>query len=212
MQTTTCRDPDSGCPGHAADLDLQAFDGGIDVAGRGRRDGLFAQHVPGLDGLAKLELDAVVGRLAQQGEAEFEVRHEPLRLEGHAPLAQFAENFKEILHDEVRQHEAVVQRRAPADQRLPIGHFPEAGDQRPHQQLLRQAHPRVRRHFEAAELDQPQAAGGRVGRIQLVDAELGAVRVARQVNQQIAEEAIDSPGRRMSAASPGNCVNAVSNS
>ena len=42
-----------------------------------------------------------------------------------------AEHFQKVLHDEVRQHEAVVQRRAPADQRLPIGHFPEAGDQAP---------------------------------------------------------------------------------
>jgi len=34
------------------------------------------------------------------------------------------------------------------------------------------------RHLEAVEFDQPLAAGGAVGRVELVDAELGAVGVA----------------------------------
>ena len=112
-----------------------------------------------------------------------------------AGVAQFVEHVVEILRDEVRQHEAIVQRGAPADQRLRVGLLPEPGDQRPQQQLLRQAHPRVRRHLEAAELDQAQRPVERVGREQLVDAELGAVRVAGHVDQQIAEDAVDQPRR-----------------
>ncbi len=73
--------------------------------------------------------------------------------------------------------------------------LPEPGDQRAQQQLLRQAHPRMRRHLERAELDQAQPAGRAVGRIELVDADLGAVRVAGDVDQQIAEQAIDQPQR-----------------
>ena len=46
-------------PGH---LHLQPLDRGIDVARRAARAGLLAEHVPGLDRLAQLDLDAVVGR------------------------------------------------------------------------------------------------------------------------------------------------------
>jgi hypothetical protein len=56
----------------------------------------------------------------------------------------------------MRQHEAVVQRGAPAHQRLLVGLGPEARHQRAQQQHLRQAHARVRRHLEGAELDQPE--------------------------------------------------------
>ena len=63
------------------------------------------------------------------------------------------------------------------------------------QELLGERHARVRRHLEGAHLEQAQAAGGAVRRIQLVDAELGAVRVAGGVDQQVAEQAVDEPGR-----------------
>ena len=95
----------------------------------------------------------------------------------------------EVLPDEVRQHEAVVQLGAPARQaRRPVRLAPEARDQRAQQQLLREAHARVRRHLEGAHLEQAEAAGRAVGRVQLVDAELGAVRVAGDVDQQVAQQ------------------------
>ena len=81
------------------------------------------------------------------------------------------------------------------------GIVPEARDQRPQQQLLRQAHPRVRRHLEGAQLEQALPAAGALGRIELVDAELGAVGVAGDVDQRVAEDAIDQPGRRPVARS-----------
>jgi hypothetical protein len=45
----------------------------------------------------------------------------------------------------------------------------------------------MRRHLEGAQLQQAQAAGGRVRRVQLVDAELAAVGVAGDVDQQVAQ-------------------------
>jgi hypothetical protein len=88
---------------------------------------------------------------------------------------------------------------APAHQACRIGLGPEAGHQRPQQQLLHDGHARMRRHLEGAQLQQAQAAGGAVGRIQLVDAELAAVGVAGDVDQDVAQRAVDQPGRHLLA-------------
>ena len=78
-----------------------------------------------------------------------------------------------------------------------VGLAPEPGQQRAQQQLLHQAHVRVRRHFEGTQLQQPQAAGGPIGRVHLVDAELAAVGVAGDVDQQVAQAAVDQPRRHL---------------
>ena len=57
----------------------------------------------------------------------------------------------------------------------------------------------MRRHLEGAQLEKTAPAGGAVGREQLVDAELGAMRIAGRVDQDVAEDAIDQPGRRLPA-------------
>ena len=178
-----------------ADLDLQAFDRRVDVARRSRSAGFLAQHVPRLDRLTQFKFDPVQHHLADPRKAELEMRSEPRFAHGQADLLQFPQDLAEVLEDKVRQHEAVVQRSAPADQRLAVGLVPEARDQRPHQQLLGQAHPGVRRHLKRPELDQAQPAAGRIGRVQFVDAELGPMRVAGNVHQQVAEDPIDQPGR-----------------
>jgi len=54
----------------------------------------------------------------------------------------------------------------------------------------------VRRHLAGAHLDQALAPTRRIRRVQLVDRELGAVRVASQVGEQVAEEAVGQPGLR----------------
>ena len=72
--------------------------------------------------------------------------------------------------------------------------------ERAQQQLLGEAHARVGRHFERAEFDQPEPPGRAVGRIELVDADFGAMRIAGDVDEQIAEQAVDEPERR---GSPG---------
>ncbi len=127
------------------------------------------------------------------------MRREPLGLEAIPCFAQVDEHVAEILPDEVRQHEIVVQARAPAAERALVGAVPEPGDQAAQQRLLGHAHAPVRRHLESAQLEQSTPAGGRIGREQLVDAEFGAVRVAGRVDQQVAEDAVDQPRRRLPA-------------
>jgi len=60
--------------------------------------------------------------------------------------------------------------------------------------VLREAHAGVRRHFEGAHLDQAEPAAAGIGRVELVDAELGPMGVAAGVDEQVAEEAIHQPG------------------
>ena len=94
-----------------------------------------------------------------------------------------------------------MQLRSPTREVALIRRLPEAGDQRAQQQHLQQRHLRVRRHLETAELDQSQTPGRTVRRIQFVDAELGAVRIARQIDQQITQQSIHQP--RLQTFLPG---------
>ena len=182
----------------ALDVDLDPLDGRIDVARRAAGAALLAEHMPRLERHAQLDGDARGGEVAEQREAEIAVRREPGELERIAGVVELADDVLEVLPDEVRQHEAVVQLGAPARQpRRLVRRRPEARDQRAHQQLLDQAHARVRRHLEGAHLEQAEAAGRAVGRIELVDAELGAVGVAGDVDQEIAQQSIDQPRRRL---------------
>ena len=75
--------------------------------------------------------------------------------------------------------------------------MPEARDQRAEQQLLHHAHPRIRRHLECPQLEEAAPPGCEVGRVELVDAELRAMRVARDVDKQVAQRAIDEPRGRL---------------
>ncbi len=57
------------------------------------------------------------------------------------------------------------------------------------------AHPGVRRHLERAELEQAEPSGRPVGRVQLVDADLGPVGVAGHVDEDVTEQPVDEPER-----------------
>ena len=57
----------------------------------------------------------------------------------------------------------------------------------------------MRRHFEGAQFHQTQAAGRAIGRIKFVDAELAAMGIARHIDEQIAQDAVDEPGRHDAA-------------
>ncbi len=93
------------------------------------------------------------------------------------------------------EHEAVVQRRTPAHRLAVAWRPPEGGDDRAQQQLLGETHARIGRHLERAEFDKAQSAGRTVRRKQFVDANLGAMGVAGDVDQNVAEQAIDQPRR-----------------
>ncbi len=74
----------------------------------------------------------------------------------------------------------------------------------------------VRGHFKAAEFDEAQAAAGGIGRVEFVDAEFGAVGVAGEIDEEIAEDAIDEPRAAADAGGDfprsGICCIAISSS
>ncbi|MNQ83452.1 hypothetical protein D3C85_985300 [compost metagenome] len=105
--------------------------------------------MPGLERLAQFQRNAADGVVANLGEAEFQMRGEPFGPHRITGGVEVDDDIGEVLLDKVRQQEAIVQLRAPARQfRRCIGLAPEPRDQRPQQQLLRQAHARMGRHLE----------------------------------------------------------------
>ena len=190
LQVITWREP-----GHAGHLHLQPLDRGIHVANGAAGSRFFAHHVPRLERLTHLEVHAAARHRAAQREAKLQMRREPLGLQPIPAAPQVGQDIVEVLRDEMRQHEAIVQFCAPADECLIVRRFPEPRDQRPQQELLRQAHAPVRRHLERPQLDEALPAAAAVRIVELVDAELGSMRVACDVNQQVAEDAIDQPWR-----------------
>jgi hypothetical protein len=112
-----------------------------------------------------------------------------------AERGEIRDDIANIRRDEVRQQPSIVQRGAPAHEVAAIRLPPEPRDERAQQQRLHEAHPRVRRHLERAKLEEAQAAGCRVGGVQLVDRELGAVRIAREVGEEVAQQPVDEPRR-----------------
>ena len=137
--------------------------------------------------------------IPSNGKAEFSRGLEPNRIERVARAPEVVEHAQKILPDEMRQHEAVVQVRAPAHGRAALRIAPEPRGERAQKQLLGEAHARVRRHLEGAELDKPETPRHAVGRIELVDADLGAMRVAGEVDEQIAKQPVGGPQRRVGA-------------
>ena len=123
------------------------------------------------------------------------MRRKPAGIKRIAGALHVGHHVVEVGLDVGRQHEAVVQLRAPARGGRGVGRAPETGHQRTHQQLLRDGHAGVRRHLEGAHLQQSQAASGGVGRVQLVDAELAAVGVAGDVDEDVAQTPIHEPRR-----------------
>ena len=113
--------------------------------------------------LSWIDADALGLHLAAEREAELGLRLEPARIHLEAMFGEVTQYVEEILPDEMRQHELVMQLGAPADQGRAIGRLPEPRDQGAQQQLLGEAHLRVRRHFERAELDQSEPPRRPVG-------------------------------------------------
>ena len=91
--------------------------------------------------------------------------------------------------------ESIMQPGTPADGVLREWLAPEPGDERADEEVLREAHASVGRHFEGSHFQEAETAGGRVRRIEFVNAEFGAVCVAGDVDEKIAEYAVGEPGR-----------------
>ena len=105
----------------------------------------------------------------------------------------------EVLLHVIGQEEPVVEAGTPAHERLGVRGAPERGHQRTYEQVLEQAHARMRRHLESAQFHEAQPAAAAVRGIQLVDAELGPMRVARDVDQEMSKQAVDQPRLDMAA-------------
>ncbi len=117
----------------------------------------------------------------------------PFRLERIARSTKISENAEKVLPDKVRQHEPVMQRGSPAHGRALLRLAPKPSDDRAQQQLLREAHARVRRHFKRAKFDEPKTSRRTIGRVQLVDADFRAMRVAAHIDKKIAIEPVNEP-------------------
>jgi hypothetical protein len=89
----------------------------------------------------------VLDRAADR-EAELALRLEPGRAEFVASVSEIVQHFQKIVPDKMFEHVAVVQGGAPAYRFAVKRRAPEFGDERPQQQLLRQAHARIGRHLE----------------------------------------------------------------
>ena len=184
----------------SACFDLETFERAVHVTNGAARRAFLAKDMPRFQRGAEFHLNVALGKVADAREAELEVRREPVELERIPGIAQIVDDVLEIRLAEVRQHPAVVDVRAPADEVVRVGLLPEFGDESAQEQMLRETHARVRRHFEGAHLDETQATGAAVGRVELVDAELGAVGVAAGINEQIPEEPVGKPRRNRLAA------------
>jgi hypothetical protein len=115
------------------------------------------------------------------------MRREPVELKRIARLAQVADDVLEIRLAKVREHPAVMDIRAPADEAVLVGLLPEFGDQAAQQQMLGEAHARMRRHLKGAHLDQPEPASTAFRRKQFIDRKFRAMRVAAGIDEQVAE-------------------------
>src|SRR5215831_20698041 len=182
-------------------LHLQPLNRGVDEA-RGYASGrIFAQHVSRLERVSQFQPDAAVGDGAIERKTKLALGMKPLRIEVVAGAAEIVQNVKKVPPSEVFQHESVVQRRAPTYRRATLWRAPEPSGQRAQEKLLRQAHARVWRHFERAKLDQAQPSGRTIGREQFVDAQLGTMGVAGDVDEEITKQPVHQPwARRLALA------------
>ncbi len=96
------------------DADLESFDRTVDITGGSPAARLFAQHMPGLQGLTQLKGDAALDDFAIKRKAKIDVGGEPGLFNGISSIPKFGQHVAKVELNEVRQHEAVVQLGAPA--------------------------------------------------------------------------------------------------
>src|SRR4051794_16644125 len=97
----------------------------------------------------------------------------------------------------MREHEAIVQLGAPADEGLVIRHTPEPREERPQQQLLGQTHPGMRGHFKSPKLHQTMTSAHPIGGVKLINAKLRPMGISRGVYKEVSKNTVDQPGRKI---------------
>src|SRR5687767_3304719 len=105
--------------------------------------------MPRLEGLAELNFYPASSDRAVKGKTKLQMRRKPCHLHRIAVCLQVFDYILKILLDEMVQQKPVMEFGAPANQWALVRLFPEPGDQRAQEELLGEAHPRVRWHFES---------------------------------------------------------------
>jgi hypothetical protein len=100
---------------------------------------------------------------AAKWKTELTLRFEPSRVEGIAAAGEVVQDFEKIAPNEMFEHVAIVQDRAPAHRLGVERRAPKGGDEGAQQQLLGETHARIRRHLERTEFNEPEPAGRTVG-------------------------------------------------
>ena len=148
----------------AGDLDLQALDATNRRSARCRRRAPSSPSTcQGSSAVRSSTCDAARGEIAERGKrnskcgANHSASQRVAELAA-VPRSRRSKSCQTKCGSMKRSCSSVPQRLSRA---RAVGLLPEARDQRAHQQLLRQAHARVRRHLEGAHLEQAEAAGRR---------------------------------------------------
>ena len=181
----------------AAHLDLHPLDRRVDVAGRRAAGRLLAQHVPGLDRLAQLQLDAATPRSSRAAESG---------TRGAARTSRARTRSRPVAGRRARRAKSwatkcgsMKRSTAPVPQRTSRCGRARARTRRS-ARARSSCWARLMRACggisKARSSTRPWRPVGAVRAVELVDADLGAVGVAGDVDQQVAEDAIDEPGRR----------------
>ena len=150
---------DEAIAGQPGDVHLQPLDRRIDVARRAAGRGLLAEHVPRLERLPQRrgESRARPARRTPGSGTRSAARTTRRRSRSRRRRSSSITSSKSCqtkYGSMKRSCSSVPQRTSGAS----YGCAPEARDERAQQQLLREAHARVRRHLERAQLEQAAAA------------------------------------------------------
>src|SRR5260370_18833970 len=117
-------------------LDLDPLQGRVHETDRAAWAPLFAQYVPWLQRLAQFKVYVPDFEVAQLRIAKLKVPRAPFAFYRVAAGLQILDDLLQVAPNKMRQHPAVVNVCAPADQAVAVGLVPESCDERAPKQLL----------------------------------------------------------------------------
>ena len=181
------------------DEHLHPLDRRVDVSSSTSAADFLAEHVPRFDRATQFQSHVAKFDFADERETELEERLEPGDIEVDLVASQIGYDVVDVGAHVPRQQVAIVEIGAPTHQPTGIRIVPETGDDGSHEQRLHQGHLRMRRHLERPQLDDAQSSPLAVWTEEFVDAELGPMGVAGEVDEQVSQEAVDQPRRHIGA-------------
>ena len=148
-----------------ARLDLKTFERAVHVTHRAAAGRFFAENVPWLERGAQFDLQIALLQIADEGKTKFKMRREPVKFERITGVAQIADDIAKIRFTKMRQHPAVMDVCAPAHEIVFVRLLPKFRDKAAQQEMLGEAHARMRRHFKRAHFHEAKPASSAFGRI-----------------------------------------------